>query len=172
MDKYNFREYDSIFVELFEGQKKWLMEVLGGEVEIEHVGSTAVPGLGGKGFIDILVAGEKDDLRVISERLTQIGYEYKPEVGTAERWYHSMDIPDELERARPYHIHLTFKGSRDYKELIAFREYLRSHPQELKRYAEIKKQAATVANQEREIYVRTKEPVILEMIERAIKDEH
>lgn len=53
--------------------------------------------------------------------------------------------------------------------MIALRDYLRVHPEDLKKYAEIKKRAAEVSNEDREVYMKTKEPAILEIIKKATK---
>ncbi len=169
MNKYVFRPYDPIFVKLFNNEKIRLQKFLGDEVLIEHVGSTSVPGLGGKGFIDIAIATDKNKLREISAKLVEMGYEYRPEVGTDERWYHSRDefISDTEERK--FHIHLTFKDSKDWIEMLEFRNYLRVHPADMKKYADIKKHAAEISNEDRVVYVKTKDPLILEILEKITK---
>ena len=52
-DKYIFRPYNPIFPELFKNEKERMEKILGDNLKIEHIGSTAVMGLGGKGVIDI-----------------------------------------------------------------------------------------------------------------------
>lgn len=67
MLKYVFRPYDPIFPKLFIKEKNRLKKFLGRTVLIEHVGSTAIPGLGGKGIIDIAIAApDKNDLLNVS----------------------------------------------------------------------------------------------------------
>ena len=51
MEKYKFRKYDPKFGELFKREKAKLKKIIPG-IKIEHIGSTAVPSLGGKGIID------------------------------------------------------------------------------------------------------------------------
>jgi len=55
-DKYIFRPYNPIFPELFKNEKERMEKILGDNLQIEHIGSTAVLGLGGKGVIDILIS--------------------------------------------------------------------------------------------------------------------
>lgn len=164
MFKYIYRPYDEIYPELFNKEKDRLKKFLGEDILIEHVGSTSIFGMGGKGIIDIAVAANsKKDLQVISSKLIEAEYYYDPEDGTEDRWFHGRKVSDK-ER---YHIHLTFRGSKDWKEMTSFRDYLRIHPEDLKRYAEAKKRAVKEAKQNREIYMRTKEPIILEIIKKA-----
>ncbi len=168
MEKYVFRPYNPIFIKLFEKEKKRLQVYLGENVLVEHIGSTAVPGLGGKGFIDIAVAGG-ESLSSLSTKLQEVGYEYRPDASTDERWFFKNELPDPLQETRRYHIHLTSHGSKDWKEMLAFRDYLRTHKDAVEKYAAIKNKAASISNQEREIYVKTKDPVILEIIQEALK---
>ncbi len=168
MDKYVFRPYDPVYVELFNEESYRLKKLLG-KILIEHVGSTAIPGLGGKGFVDIAIAVDKKDLQGTSSKLVKAGYEFKPEVGTDDRLYHQQIFLDDNQIERMYHIHLTYYNSQDWNELISFRNYLRTHKKDTKRYADIKKHAAKVSNQEREIYVKTKDPIVLELIKVAMK---
>ena len=63
MNKYIFKPYHEIFPKLFEQEKLRLSKYLTGEYMIEHIGSTAVPGLGGKGIIDIMISVSKDKMR-------------------------------------------------------------------------------------------------------------
>lgn len=121
MFKYIFRAYDPVYPKLFTNEKNRLKKLLTEDILIEHVGSTSIPGMGGKGIIDIAVAANnKDDLSNVSSQLIEAGYYFDPDDGTNERLFHSRMVSD----AERYHIHLTFKGSKDCKEMTSFRDYL------------------------------------------------
>ncbi|MEA3329527.1 MAG: GrpB family protein [Nanoarchaeota archaeon] len=60
--KYKYRKYDKKYPELFRREKSKLRKILGKKPEITHVGSTAIPGLGGKGVIDILISVSKKQI--------------------------------------------------------------------------------------------------------------
>lgn len=159
MKKYVFRPYSAIFPELFNKEKGRIAPHLKKALSIEHVGSTAVPGLGGKGIIDIAIAVKKEDMEETSKEIQDLGYEFRPNFSTSDRFYYIIFLPDPEEEKRRYHLHLTYPESKEWKDLIQFRDYLRSHPQELQEYAELKKQAAMDANHEGEIYRKLKEPI-------------
>ena len=74
--------HDPRWPALFEDERARIDRALGPWVEqIEHIGSTAVPGLAAKPVIDIMVGvGSLEDSPAIVERLTGIGYEYVPEL--------------------------------------------------------------------------------------------
>jgi GrpB-like predicted nucleotidyltransferase (UPF0157 family)/predicted acetyltransferase len=157
--KYVFKPYSKIFPELFQKEKERISPSLKEALAIEHVGSTAVPGLGGKGIIDIAIAVSKANMGSASKQLQDLGYEYRPTFSTPDRFYFIIYLPDPEEENRRYHIHLTYPENNEWKELIGFRDYLRHHPEELQEYAELKKQAALEANHEGDRYRKIKEPM-------------
>ncbi|MCL5784847.1 MAG: GrpB family protein [Patescibacteria group bacterium] len=169
MKKYIFKPYDPAFPKLFELEKNRIRKILGENDLIEHIGSTSVPGLGGKGIIDICIATNKKNLKAVSKKIQEIGYEFGPKGGSAERLFHKISLKDENKKLRIYHVHLTFKESQEWDNVIVFRGYLRTHPEEVKKYSEIKKIAAEKANENREVYIKIKSPLIDEMVEKALK---
>ena len=164
MSKFVFKPYSSIFPELFLKEKERIAPHLNAVLSIEHVGSTAVPGLGGKGIIDIAIAVEKKDMDIASKQLQSLGYEYRPTFSTPDRYYFIIYLPDPEEEVRRYHIHLTYPECREWKDFIAFRDHLRSHPEEAGAYAEIKKKAVSQANQDGETYRKIKEPMFKKVL--------
>lgn len=159
MKKYIFKPYSPIFPTLFEKEKERIESHAQKCIAIEHVGSTSIPGLGGKGIIDIAIAAKKQDMDAISTQLQNLGYEFRPTFSTADRYYFIIDLPDPEEGERRYHIHLTYPENSEWHQLLGFRDYLRNHPEEAEEYAQIKRQAAAEANQEGERYRKMKEPM-------------
>ncbi|MBI2018305.1 GrpB family protein [Candidatus Daviesbacteria bacterium] len=168
MKKYVFKAYNPIFPELFEKEKSRIKKVLGSSDRIEHVGSTAVLGLGGKGIIDIYIATQKNQMKVLSKKLQGLGYEYEPEGGSDERLFHRISLPDPAEEVRTYHVHVTFPESDEWIKAIKLRDYLRTHPQDAQKYAKAKKLAAAKANESRKTYLKIKSPILEEIIEKSL----
>lgn len=160
MNKYVFKPWSPLFPGLFDKERERLAPHLRKVLAIEHVGSTAVRDLGGKGIIDIAIAVNKEDMEATSQQLQALGYEFRPAFSTPERFYLIIDLPDPEEGTRRYHVHLTFPESSEWKGLIGFRDYLRTHPEEVREYAELKQQAALESNQEGALYRKIKEPII------------
>lgn len=146
-DKYIFRQYNPLFPKLFEKEAKRLRRFIGNKVLIEHVGSTAVPGLGGKGVIDILISTPKKEWPKISEELTKANYTYKKKGAEREkqRLFFMANLPDTELGSRIYHIHLTYTKSPELKRMTAFRDYLIKNADALREYSKIKMQAAKKA---------------------------
>lgn len=173
-DKYIFRPYNPVFPELFSAEKRRLQNFLGAKILIEHIGSTAVPGLGGKGVIDISIAEQKSNWPSIKEKLEKAGYEYKkkePE-REKERLFFMANLPDKELGTRIYHIHLTYPESLELNKEIGFRDYLRKNPEDLREYANIKKLAAENAqkfktkDEMRDVYAATKNKFIEEILKK------
>ena len=103
MKKYTYKEYDPIFVEQFNQEKEKLTNLFGKEVEIEHIGSTSVPGLGGKGIVDVILAVEKEQMKKRLAEILESGIPYLVKIsgdGTGEHYkaepvaLHDDNIPE------------------------------------------------------------------------------
>jgi GrpB-like predicted nucleotidyltransferase (UPF0157 family) len=156
MKKYVFKPYSQIFPELFAKEKARIASHVTA-LAIEHIGSTAVPGLGGKGIIDIAIAVHQEDMDTASKELQSLGYEFRPTFSTQDRYYFRIYLPDREEGSRRYHVHLTHPENSEWKEFIAFRDDLRSHPEKAEEYAAIKRQAVAEANDDGARYRKLKE---------------
>lgn len=159
MKKYVFKPYSKIFPELFRKEKERIAPFVTKALAIEHVGSTAVPGLGGKGIIDIAIAVPREEMDLATKQLQSLGYEFRQAHSTPDRAYFIIYLPDPEEETRRYHIHLTYPENKEWEEFIGFRDFLRTHPAEVQEYAELKRKAALEANHEGEKYRKIKEPM-------------
>ncbi|CUI18045.1 conserved hypothetical protein [Candidatus Protochlamydia naegleriophila] len=146
------------------------MPYLKNALAIEHVGSTAIPGLGGKGIIDIAVAVKQTDMEAAIPLLQSLGYEFRPTFSTPTRAYFVIFLPDPEETKRRYHLHLTYPESPDWHNLIAFRDHLLNNPQAVQDYAALKQQAALEANHDGEKYRKIKEPMFKAIIRKQEND--
>ncbi|MFI0434479.1 MAG: GrpB family protein [Parachlamydiaceae bacterium] len=169
--KYTYKPYSNTFPSLFQKEKKRISSTLHIALAIEHVGSTSIPGLSGKGIIDIAISASKEKMEQASQILQKLGYEYRPTFSTPERFYFIIYLADSEEGNRRYHIHLTYPSSKEWKELIGFRDYLKHHPEAVNDYAILKRQAADMANQDGELYRKMKEPMF-QKINALIKVSH
>lgn len=160
MKKYVFRPYSTLFPELFLKEKARIAPHINLDAIIEHIGSTAVPGLGGKGIIDIGIAVDRKEIESVSLALQAIGYKFRPVFSTADRLYFITYLPDAEEPNRRYHIHLTYLENKEWKEFLGFRNYLIDHPNDLKEYADLKEKAALDSDGQGEKYRDLKEPLI------------
>jgi GrpB-like predicted nucleotidyltransferase (UPF0157 family) len=164
LSKYVFKLYSKIFPGLFLAEKKRISSCMQEDVQIEHIGSTSVPGLGGKDIIDMAISSEKKDKVLL--KLRELGYGFYPEFSTESRLFLKTDRPDPEETMRTYHIHLMSPESEELQDMLFFREYLKSNPEEAKIYAEIKKRASVEAHENGTLYRKLKEPFMREILQK------
>ena len=166
--KYVFKPYNDIFPTLFESEKKRLTPYLAPFMcKIEHGGSTAVPGLGGKGIIDIYIVSAQENLEAISQAVEKAGYSPQKRIADDLHIFHRIELPDSIDGTRRYHIHINTPDAADYVQTMKFRDYLRSNPSEVKKYADIKVKAAEEANNDKDKYMAIKAPMIREILRKA-----
>jgi GrpB-like predicted nucleotidyltransferase (UPF0157 family) len=120
-------------------------------VTIEHVGSTAVPGLAAKPIIDIdvVVASPTDVPRAI-ERLQALGYQHEGDLGIAGR-----EAFRQPARLPAHHLYLVVQDSPAYADHVDLRDYLRNNPDATEQYAALKKLLAR-QGLDRDGYMRAK----------------
>lgn len=131
------------------------------EAEIEHVGSTSVPGLTSKDTIDLAVAvddtGEVLDPEVLA-RLERHGYVHVPES--------FADDPDHvflcriIEDHRTDHVHVVRRGTTTLSDYLLFRDYLRAVGEAARRYDAAKADLAERHGDRRHAYVDEKQTVV------------
>ena len=167
--KYTFRKYSENFPLLFRKEKNKLRKILTKDARIEHGGSSAIKGLGGKGIIDIFISVKKKDIKKNRNNLQKAGYVFKPSGGSKEREYFEREY---LYRgnARRVHLHLTFHNSFEMRRAVAFVKYLQSHPDKVKEYAKIKKDAVKYAKGEGKKYREYKKKFLEKLGEEALKE--
>lgn len=171
MGRYTFIPYKSEYFGLFNKEKERIRSVIN-DARIEHVGSTAVVGLGGKGVIDIYIAVKREEMTKTSQLLqSNLGYVFKPEAGIAgERLFHNRKIMGEDGNLlQEFHVHVSYSQASDFKNALIFRDYLKAHPNDAQRYGEAKKIATREGNTKDE-YMKIKSPIISEILERALKE--
>jgi GrpB-like predicted nucleotidyltransferase (UPF0157 family)/chloramphenicol 3-O-phosphotransferase len=105
---------------------------------VDHVGSTAVPGLAAKPIVDMDVVVASDaDVPAAIERLRGLGYVYQGDKGIAGR--EAFLWP----RGAPaHHLYVVVEGNRPHADHLRFRDHLREHPQVASAYAVLKRDLA------------------------------
>jgi GrpB-like predicted nucleotidyltransferase (UPF0157 family) len=157
--KYKFRKYDSRYPELFRREKSKLRKILGKKPSIIHVGSTAVPGLGGKGIIDILISVDKGEVIKVKEKLIDAGYEFRLGGGEKGRLFFRREYSYGV-KSRMVHLQLTTCGSHIERRMLNFKKRLLEDKKFCKEYALLKKEAVKHANGEGKKYREHKKEFI------------
>ena len=127
--------------------------------EIEHIGSTSVPGLAAKPVID-LMAAVPSLAAVREDSLVALGYRRGD--GFADRLFYTRDTGG----ARSHHLHVVTLDTWPTRNQRILRDHLRTHPEDVARYAELKQNLAeTAANGD--AYTEAKTELIQELVDRA-----
>ncbi len=133
-------DYDPQWAVLYEEEKSRVLEVVGHIiVGVEHIGSSAIPTLGAKPVIDIIVAVPQLNIteKCIAS-LRSIGYEYVPEHEDSipeRHYFHKGHPPME----QHYHLHMVERTSNFWMKHLLFRNYLCTHLKDAQEYYELKK---------------------------------
>ena len=116
-------------------------------LDIQHVGSTSIPGMPAKPILDIgiAVADFDEAVRCISP-LENLGYTYKGENGIPRRHYFVKGAP------RTHHLHMVEIESEAWRNYLLFRDYLINNPETAREYARLKQKLARQFANDREAY--------------------
>ncbi len=148
-------------------------------LRIDHIGSTAVPGLDSKDVIDLqITVRDIDAADALAEPLSQAGFPRlegittdnpKPVAGAADvdasMWV--KRIHGSADPGRLANIHLRIDGGPAEQFAVVFRDWLRANTDVRDEYLEVKRQAVAAAQSELDAYVEAKEPWFDAAYERA-----
>lgn len=157
--------YDEQWPIEFEKEKRILSEILKDfNVEIEHVGSTSIPGLSAKPIIDIAI-GVKDEetLFKIEPVMADAGYDILNDYETKGEILARKGPPE----CRTHYIHMQLIGSEYWDEFMYFKRYLLEHPKEIKKYESLKKKLSQKYAEERKKYTEGKNEYISSILKKA-----
>lgn len=139
--KITIAEYSVAWRQMFAEEKMRLQKILPVSAQVEHIGSTSVPGLAAKPVIDIMI-GLSDFIQAdaLVPRVQSLGYEYvsRFEVEMPFRRYFRKDN----EGVRTHQIHMVAFDSEFWRRHLAFRDYLKAHPKTAAEYAALKRNLA------------------------------
>lgn len=150
--------YDPIWPQLFYEERQRLIQECGSVLlDVEHIGSTAVPGLAAKPLIDMIASVKSlDDYKALIEPLERLGYEYMPERIFSDRVFFPKGPRDN----RTHHLSIVVQGSDGWTLPIAFRDYLRSDVGVRKEYQALKYLLASRYPNDRSTYTGGKSDFI------------
>ncbi|WP_310387767.1 GrpB family protein [Roseateles sp.] len=148
--------YQAEWPAMFELERERLLAALPGMLlDVQHFGSTAVPGLAAKPIIDILVGvASMASADSLLKDLTNAGYSSSAEFNSTlvdRRWF--MRHAD---GRRTHHLHMVVLGGAEWCRRLRFRDALRADPELADRYAMLKRKLALAHAADRELYTTAK----------------
>lgn len=152
--------YNKEFKKKFEKEKKRISKIIK-DCEIYHIGSTAVPRLGGKGIIDIMIGIRSwKESKEIVKKLEKLDFIH---VHPKEKGRIFLSKNKSLSLSN-IHVHIAKIESKVYKELLVFRNYLRKNKKEAERFYKLKLKWSKESIGARKEYNKLKEKYIKEIL--------
>jgi GrpB-like predicted nucleotidyltransferase (UPF0157 family) len=158
-------DHDPAWPERFAAESARMRHALGAlPLAIEHIGSTAVPGLVAKPVLDVAIAvASEPHADACVAPLSTLGYEYRgPHGDDPRRRYYVRDV----EGRRAVQVHLYILPSAAWEEKLAFRDALRADPALAAAYAAEKRRVAEAVGWDKAAYSEAKGPFIRDALTR------
>lgn len=164
MDQIIIHPYSEEWSQLFYSTANKIREELGDvAIRIDHIGSTSINGLAAKPVIDIQISVKSlDAIEEFQIPLERLGYVYKKDNPEKTKRYFREKPGD-----RRTHIHVRKLGSWHQQFPLLFRDYIRTHPLEMKLYENEKYRLAKMYKDNGAAYVEGKNVVFWDIIFRA-----
>ncbi|MEO1896131.1 MAG: GrpB family protein [Methylococcales bacterium] len=163
--KSTYMDYDPELPAVFRLVKSEIIKVLP-SFDTQHTGSSAIPGLGGRNKVDLLLIGDKSNYKDGVSILESIGFQDSGFRDIPEDRPMQVCSIEHENKTYDIHVHLTYNGSADHLNTIFFRDYLLTHPEARKTYGKIKFDAVQAGYIERLIYNSKKDPFIRSILDK------
>lgn len=150
---------------MFETERQLLHEHLGAlAVDIQHVGSTSVPGLDAKPVVDIAVAlASQADLDECRKRLGGLRYLDRGDLGVSGGY---LFVKEREPNVRTHHLHVVTADDPQWGSYLRFRDLLRADTQLRARYVALKQELQEQFPEDRERYTNGKASFISQVLSR------
>lgn len=134
--------------------------------DVQHVGSTSVPGLPAKPILDIAAGIPKPDVMPdLIEKMTQEGFNYR---GDSRETGGHLFVKESAPGVRIAHIHVVPMGGTRWRNYLRFRDILRGNPTVRMEYAKLKRELRDRFSHDRKIYTNSKG----DFIQRVIREKY
>ncbi len=161
--------YDSAWPLVFKDEQEKILSLFSDvrRVAVEHMGSTAIVGMGAKPVIDMMLGlMDLNETQAHMPGLKALGYEHVPEV-EKEIPGRSFFIKRNAQGIRTHHLHAVDLGRDFWFHHLLFRDYLSAHSADAKIYFEGKVQLALKFKNDRQAYTNAKTALVNEVMEKA-----
>ena len=153
----------SVWRESFKKEHKKLKKLFGKDVlDIQHVGSTAIPGISAKPIIDIgMIVPSLQKARRYAAALKKIGY-----IKKKENRHDRLFFTKGSEKKRTQYLHIGEIGSGYVENMILFRDYLKKNKKAAREYVELKRELVERFADKRYIYTEKKEKFVKSIVKK------
>lgn len=164
-EEVSLRPHDACWAKWYEDEIISLREGFGASACFEHVGSSAIENLNSKPIVDIMVGVDKAALSdEMGSEIRRLGYEY------FGRLHPEQDRLFARKRGeRSFNLQIVPYQSPQWHEKIAFRDYLRVHPEAVLEYDAVKRQAVQEGNVTLLSYHNFKDGTVTAILKKAME---
>ncbi|MGY0693697.1 GrpB family protein [Virgibacillus sp. FSP13] len=163
--KVRLTDFSENWVQMFQHETQFLKTIYGDEIiKFEHFGSTSIYGMKAKPVIDMMcIVKNIERIDLFNNRMDALGYDIAGEWGIEGRRLFRKGGDN-----RTHHIHFYQFDNPQIERHLIFRDYLRSHPEEVAKYSRFKEELAQRFENTSE-YSPAKKEFVKEMEERALR---
>ncbi len=134
--------------------------------DIQHMGSTSIPGLEAKPIIDLMIAVRTmDEAQPLISPIEELGYSFWTQ-SPKDKLFFVKGMPP-YGKKRTHHIHIVTIDGEHWQNRLLFREFMREHPQECKKYLRLKRKLAQDHRYDREAYTDAKTEFVKQVLKKA-----
>jgi GrpB-like predicted nucleotidyltransferase (UPF0157 family) len=142
-DRLQLLPHDPVWKDDFLAEKNRIAAALDdGSVQIEHVGSTAIPTIHAKPILDIAILCGEKGLEPLVQALLRLGYDYRGQFGEESGHYYAVLDKNNV---RLCQAHISTEENADWHSKLRFRDVLRQNAELAREYNDYKQRLATVA---------------------------
>lgn len=136
---------------------------------IEHVGSTAIPGMVAKPTIDLAIVTPRGAFAAVKAGLEALGYVHQGDLGISGR--EAFDLVDAEAKARlpSHHLYVCEDGAHELRKELAFRDFMRQQPEWRERLSRLKQDLCLRHDNDRHAYIAGKSPMVEEITRLAME---
>jgi GrpB-like predicted nucleotidyltransferase (UPF0157 family) len=129
-------DHSSLWAELYRAEEKCIRTAIGDLIiDLQHIGSTAIPGIKAKPILDMLAGvAPLENALLCKAPLESIGYEYIAGAGIANDYVFGKGLP------RTHYLHVVEYGGAKWVNHLCFRDRLRNDPDLAQAYEKLKEE--------------------------------
>jgi len=162
-------EYNTAWPSWFEQIRDRIEDQLQGLPHtIEHVGSTAIPGMTAKPVIDIDIVIDPGTFPEIRDCLRKLGYRHQGDLGIIGREAFDLIEDGETPWLPPHHLYVCERGNHELQKHLAFRDFMRQHPEWCQKLSELKRLLCEEYDNDRQAYIDGKAALVADITELAL----
>jgi GrpB-like predicted nucleotidyltransferase (UPF0157 family) len=151
-----YHAYDPRLPSVFE-KIKFLIQSAAGSIPVEHIGSSSIPGVGGRNVLDMAIPAAEAQQPGIRQALYELGFEDAP-----FPHYLPLLVGEVAFDTKHYQIllYVVAPESSVFGAWLKFRDYMRGHPEEARAYDATKRDAIAKGSVQGDAYQRAKDPFL------------